>query len=146
MRLDQDLSEWLAPLLHKLEPAERAKLMRSISRFARERNQKRIRSQIEPDGNRFTPRKPSLRRTGNIKRGAMFTKLRLNKFLMQTSTASNAEVFWAGRTGRIAQMHHFGKQETINGKKYDYPSRHLLGLNNIDEDDMMDMILQHLGN
>lgn len=144
MRIDQDLSQWLEPLLYKLTPEKRLHLMRQVMRLARERNQQRIRQQIAPDGSRFAPRALSLRKTGLIKKRAMFSKIRLNKFLLQSTTSNEAAIFWAGRTGRIAEMHHFGKSETINGQKYNYPARHLLGINDDDEHAIMDLIIDYL--
>lgn len=144
MKVEQDLSEWLAPMMASLGAAERTKLMRRIARMARDRNQRRLRAQIQPDGSAFAPRKTPLNKSGFIKRGAMFSKLRLNKFLLNTANAQEAAVFWQGRTGHIAEMHHFGRSETIAGKKYNYPSRQLLGFSLRDNEDFMDTVLEHL--
>lgn len=149
MNPDQALAEWLNPLLHKLDAAERKKLLGSIARLARQKNQQRIRAQISPDGMRFAPRKAapqkkSLRQTGFIKRGAMFSKMRLNKFIAQQSTSNEAAVFWRGRTGRIAEMHHYGRRETIAGINYHYPARELLGFSAQDIDAILDSVFSHL--
>lgn len=51
------LETWAAPLLRKLEPAERGKLARSLAQQLRRNQQKRVKVQANPDGSMYTPRK-----------------------------------------------------------------------------------------
>lgn len=138
------LGEWLSPLLAKLSSQQRQALMRELSQFMRQQNQARIKNQTEPDGSRFAPRKQQLRKTGTIKRGAMFSRLRLNRLMRIEATANGAAVFWPGRTGRIAEAHHYGQNETIKQLRYSYPARQLLGLTPAEQDELLDKVLAHL--
>jgi phage virion morphogenesis protein len=52
----QQLEEWVAPLLAKLEPAERKKLARTVGIKLAASQRDRIRAQKNPDGSRFAPR------------------------------------------------------------------------------------------
>lgn len=142
------LEPWLNELLHKLSAQERAKLMRLVARDLRQRNQRRIQSQIAPDGSLFEPRKtPARQRKGQIKRGAMFRKLRLSRHLKTQATAQSASIVFVGRVARIADVHHYGLRATVSGKiKYSYPARELLGFAEPDIDTIADRILNHLDN
>lgn len=143
------LETWLNPLLTRLTAQERAKLMRDIARdILRRRNQQRIRRQQAPDGTPFEPRKPQQRKKkGAIKRGAMFKKLRLARFMKTTTTPDSAAVQFVGRVGRIAAVHHRGLRDRINsGTFYDYPQRELLGFGAGDIDLLGNYVIERLGN
>lgn len=57
----QRLESWLAPLLHKLEPAQCRQLAREVARNVRKTNQQSMAAQQSPDGDAWEPRKPRAR-------------------------------------------------------------------------------------
>lgn len=140
------LEPWLNELLNQLSAQQRNKLTRDIARGLRQRNQRRIQSQIAPDGSRFEPRKtPGRQRKGQIQRGAMFRKLRLSRHMKIMATPQSAGVVFMGRVGRIADVHHHGLRDTVSGKiKYNYPERTLLGFSESDIDYVADLVLGNL--
>ncbi len=140
----QQLSDWLAPLLQNLGTSERRKLMQTVGRELRRRNQQRIQRQTDPDGQPYTPR--LRKQKGRIKQQAMFSKLRLARYLRLASTADAAAVQWAGQTARIASIHQYGKTARVsrNGPLHKYAERRLLGFASQDPDDITDIILEQL--
>lgn len=77
--LDQ-IEEWVAPLLEKLEPAQRKQLARTIGTELRKSQRQRIAQQKNPDGSKYTP--------GQKRRAP------LNK----------PKRFYYERTGRVAEL------------------------------------------
>jgi len=144
----QQLAEWGSTRIRKLDTAERRILTRKIATDLRRRNQKRIRDQVSPDGTRWQPRKPQQLRgkSGFIKRGAMFTKLRTIKYLKVSTSTDAASIGFVGRVARIASVHHHGQRERMEGKDtmVDYPERSLLGFASADEAALLDLLLKHL--
>lgn len=140
------LEPWLNALLNRLSAPQRQKLTRDIARVLRQRNQRRIQAQIAPDGSRFEPRKiPARQRKGQIKKGAMFRKLRLSRHMKASATADSASVEFVGRAGRIAAVHHHGLRDYTTGRiKYDYPARQLLGIPDSDIDHIAQRVLDGL--
>lgn len=140
------LEGWLEPMIEKLGARERSKLTRTVAREMRRSNQQRIRRQVQPDGSRFEPRAKLRSSSGRIKRKAMFSKLRLAKWMRITGTPDSATVRLIGRAGRIASAHHFGLRDKItdDGLYHDYPERRLLGFSRDDESRILDMVLTHL--
>src|SRR5690625_4560031 len=96
----QRLEDWVAPLLRQLDPTQRRQLMRRIAIDLRRRQQRRLRAQTDPSGRAWPARKPQRLRSksGSIKRGAMFTKLRTAKHLRLQTDPSSAAVAFLGRT------------------------------------------------
>ncbi len=142
------LEDWAAPLLTRLQPAERRKLARDIARELRKRQAARIRRQENPDGSPFAPRKPQAReQAGAIRRGVMFAKIRQAKFLRGRGMADAATVGFAGRVARIARVHQYGLRDNVdrNGPWHDYPERRLVGYSDADRAVIRDMILERLG-
>lgn len=142
------LAGWVEPLIRKLDPAERRKLMKSVSRDLRKANQERMKQQQAPDGHRWEPRKPrNLRgKKGGIRKKAMFTRLRTAKYLKIHTSPDSAGLAFSGITGRIAAIHHYGLRARVdkNGPRYDYPARELLGFSRSDLDLITDRILGHI--
>lgn len=52
----QRLGDWVAPLLEKMEPAERRKLAREIAKDVTQSQRLRIKAQRNPDGSKYEPR------------------------------------------------------------------------------------------
>ena len=91
----EQLEEWAGPLLEKLQAGERRALARRIGVALRRSQQQRIGEQKNPDGTRYAPRKVQRMRdrAGEIKRGAMFKKIRQSNHLrLQSDAAQEARV------------------------------------------------------
>ncbi|MGM0535552.1 MAG: phage virion morphogenesis protein [Pseudomonadota bacterium] len=142
------LEDWAAPLLERLQPAERRKLARDIARELRKRQAARIKRQENPDGSPFAPRKPQAReQAGAIRRGAMFTKIRQAKYLKGRGLSDVATIGFTGRVARIARVHQYGLRDHVDrdGPWHDYPERELIGYSDADRAVIRDMILDRLG-
>lgn len=141
-----ELTPHLQGLLTALGPAERRQLARDIAADLRQRQQRRIAAQLNPDGTPFEPRKPRLRaKAGRIRRG-LFVKMRTARYLKTESTAEAAVVQIAGRAARIARVHQYGLTDRVgkSGPEYRYPERRILGFGDADQDAIADRILEHL--
>lgn len=144
-----DLSDWLTPLLSRLEPAQRGKLARTVAQQLRRSQQQRIVAQRNPDGTAFAPRKPrELRgKQGRIKRKAkMFAKLRTARYVKASGNASAATVGFLGRINRIARVHQYGLRDRAarGAPDVQYAKRELLGLTAAERELVRDQVLQHL--
>lgn len=144
-----DLSNWLTPLLTRLEPAARGKLAREVAQQLRRSQQQRVIAQRNPDGTPYEPRKERQLRVkqGRIKRKAkMFTKLRTARYLKATGTAGAATVAFAGRISRIARVHQYGLRDRAERGAPDvqYAQRELLGFTNDEREYIRDQVLAHL--
>ena len=145
------LEGWLQPLLDRLTDAERRKLALDIARELRRENAATIRAQQGPDGEAWAPRKNALRdQQGQIRKGrrsqTMFAKLAGTKHLRAQVEDGDAVVAFAGRTERIARVHHFGLRDSVKpgGPEYDYPARPLLGITTVQANRMCDMVIARL--
>lgn len=141
------LDAYLASLLAKLDAPQRRLLARAIAVELRRRQAARIAAQRNPDGSAYAPRKPQLRhKRGGIRR-AMFSRLRMARYLKGEADPNTAVVTFAGTTQRIATVHHFGLRDRVNknGLMAQYPARELLGLDAADVDTITDLVLRHLG-
>jgi phage virion morphogenesis protein len=149
------LETWAAPLLARLQPAERRALARTIARELRASQAQRIATQQAPDGAAYTPRKPQKTMPGQqvrkaprgAIRAAMFLRLKSAKYLRATAAPQEAAVGFAGRAARIARVHQEGLRDVVKpgGPQYQYPARPLLGLTDAERDRIADLLLRHLG-
>lgn len=144
------LEGWLQPLLDRLTDAERRKLALDIARELRRENAATIRAQHGPDGEAWAPRKNALRdQRGQLRKRkaqSMFTKMAGAKHLRAQVEGGDAVVGFAGRTERIARVHHFGLSDRVKpgGPQYDYPARPLLGISDDFTQRLQDRLLSHL--
>jgi len=145
------LQTWAAPLLARLSTGERQRLARAVARDLRQANAANMRAQRAPDGEAWEPRKAKVRdAAGRIKKQAkaqaMFVKLRAAKHLKASGSASEATVGFAGRTERIARVHHAGLRDRVKpgGPQYEYPARPLIGITDDQIEAVRDLLLQHL--
>jgi phage virion morphogenesis protein len=142
------LDNWVAHLVERISPAERRKLLRSIATTLRSRNQERIRAQVNVDGSRYAPRRRKLRaKKGKLRDGAMFTKLRQNRYLRITATSDEASISIPGRAGLLARIHHYGLRDFVSREQRTqtiYTERQILGISREDEVLVKEMLLQHL--
>ncbi len=146
MSESHELEAWLAGMLTKLDAPARRTLARAVAVELRRRQAARIAEQRNPDGSPYVPRKPQLRhRAGRIRR-AMFTRLRLARYMKTEADANTAAVTFAGNALRIATVHQFGLRDRVNrtGLTARYPARELLGLDDGDLQRITDIALMHL--
>lgn len=143
----QRLESWLAPLLHKLEPAQSRQLAREVARKLRKANQQSMTAQQSPDGEAWAPRKHRARDAkGKLRQGPMFRKLRNAKSLKALAFRDAAVVQFVGFAERVARVHQFGLRDFVNpgGAEYDYPARPLIGITQEQIEQISDLILTHL--
>ncbi|MEQ6438402.1 phage virion morphogenesis protein [Comamonas sp. w2-DMI] len=120
----QRLSDWVAPLLHKLQPAERRQLARQVAVMLRRENQRSIAAQHGPLGEAWAPRKSRSRdQRGKLRAGSMFRKLRTARHLRAQTFTDATVLRFVGYAQRIAQVHHFGLQDKVSktGAQYNSP-------------------------
>ncbi|WP_316856229.1 phage virion morphogenesis protein, partial [Ralstonia mannitolilytica] len=137
---------YLAGLLAKLDAPQRRVLARAVAVELRRRQSARIAAQRNPDGTAYEPRKPQLRhKRGGIRR-AMFTRLRMAKWLKAEADPNVAVVTFAGTAQRIAAVHHFGLRDRVNrnGLTAKYPARELLGFDEASIGLVMEAVLRHV--
>ncbi|OHV11203.1 phage virion morphogenesis protein [Kushneria phosphatilytica] len=142
----QQLDDWLAPLIARLDAHERRRLARVVATDLRRAQRERIKRQQNPDGSDFAPRK-SRDRQGAIRRGVMFSKLRTAKYLRTRTSPDGATVGFFGRVASIARTHQYGLRDRVteNGPRVKYAQRELLGFSEADREHVRDLILDHLG-
>ncbi|ARB30215.1 phage virion morphogenesis protein [Pseudomonas tolaasii] len=90
------LETWAAGLLEQLQPAARNQVARSIGQELRRSQQKRVQTQINPDGSKFAPRKKrDLRgKQGRIQRKVeMFKKLRTATYMKARGSTQARTLF-----------------------------------------------------
>lgn len=141
----QQLEDWAGPLLAKLDPRAQRELARTIARDLRRSQTARIRSQRNPDGTAYEPRKKTIRnQRGQIR--TMFSKLRTASHLKLLADPQGAAIGITGRAARIALVHQQGRtdQVTPGGPRIQYPRREILGLNDADREHIRDVLLKHL--
>lgn len=146
----QALETWAAPLLQRLQPAERGRLSRAIGTTLRRSQQRRIAAQKNPDGSTYVPRRKQAagrERAGRIKRAAMFRKLRQAKHLRIRANPHQVSVGFFGRAARIARVHQEGLTDAVskNGRRITYEKRQLLGLTPAETERIKDIVLNHIG-
>lgn len=143
------LETWAAPLLRKLEPAERGKLARSLAQQLRRNQQKRVKAQANPDGSKYTPRKKrDLRgKKGRIRRKLeMFQKLSKVAYLKAKGDGNAISVGFTSRVARIARVHQYGLKDRAErgAPNVRYDQREILGFADADLDLIRDSLLTHL--
>jgi len=141
------LETWAAPLLRRLEPAERRRLARTVGTALRRAQTQRIARQQNPDGTPYAPRKQQLRtKAGRIKRLKMFVKLRQAKHFKIMATDQAVSIGFTGRVGRIARVHQEGMMDSVRpgGPRTRYERRVLLGFTPADHEVVRGLLLEHL--
>lgn len=145
----EQINDLAGALIRSIAPGARRRLLGQIGREIRKSQSDRIAQQIQPDGQRFAPRKPAgqskaRRRKGTIRRKAMFSKLRLAKFLKSGAGPDEAWIGFAGRAASIARVHQEGLSDapTRGGKKVRYIQRVLLGLTGTEQERILDLLLE----
>lgn len=144
------IEDWAGALLVKIEPKERRKINQTIARELRRSQQQRIKTQRNPDGSAYAPRKKAPKRTksGKIKQKAMFHRLSLAARLKMNSDANTVGIAFMARNARIARIHQYGLHDSPGGKspRVKYAKRELLGFTDQDLAMIRDRLIDHLGN
>ena len=126
----------LAGLIATLSPQSRKAMAATIAKRLRKHQQQRIKQQVSPEGQPFTPRRPQPLRAkkGRIKR-EMFAKLRTAKYMKAKGSADDAVVEFTGQVQRMAKVHQYGLRDrpSVRANEVQYQARPLLGL---DAEDM----------
>ncbi|ADW72216.1 phage virion morphogenesis protein [Rahnella aceris] len=139
----------LAGLIAALSPQSRKAMAATIAKHLRKHQQQRIKQQVTPEGQPFTPRRPQPLRAkkGRIKR-EMFAKLRTAKYMKAKGTADDAVVEFTGQVQRMAKVHQYGLRDrpSVRAKEMQYPARPLLGLDAEDMKIVEDELIKLLSN
>jgi len=142
----QQLETWAAPLLAKLQPAKRRVLARTIGTALRRSQATRIRSQRNPDGSAYAPRKRE--QAGQIKRrkARMFERISQARHLKVETSEQAVAVGFMGRVARIARVHQDGRSDRVsrNGPTVRYERRQLLGFTEAERQSIRDLLVEHL--
>jgi len=137
----------LAGLIASLSPAGRRRLAVDMAKKLRQSQQRRIKSQHNPDGTAFAQRKrqPARAKSGRVRR-EMFAKLRTGRFMKARGSDDGAVVEFTGKVQRIAQVHQYGLKDkpARNGAAVEYPVRELLGFTEDDRSVVETIITDHL--
>lgn len=143
--LDQ-LETFLGRFVTALSPREMRGLAGKIGQSIRRTNAARIAANKQPDGSAMQARRP---REGK-RRGKMFRQLRQARLLKVRPSADGVTVGFTGQAQQVAKVHHFGEEDTV-GRTRDgrtirarYAARLLLGIGEMDEDDIMAAVEKHL--
>lgn len=126
-----ELIPWLERINQQLNDSQKRTLNRRLSTKLRAQMKRRIASQSDPDGRRFTPRKRN--QVGSIRSGALFK--RLPKMIKTAYSSRHAEVGFAGRTAEVMAVHQYGKtiKPSPNAKATRYPIRVTVGFSEEDK-------------
>lgn len=145
----QALEDWAGLLLHRIAPAARTSLARTIAQQLRRSQQQRVTAQRNPDGSQYVPRKQrDLRgKQGRIQRKLkMFRKLRTASYLKARGDSNLVSVGFTGRIARIARVHQYGLKDRAERGAPDvrYEQREVLGFTDADLELIRDTLLTHL--
>lgn len=139
------LENWVAPLLERLQPAARRRLSRSIGIDLRRSQQRRIAAQQNPDGTAYAPRRQASGKSGRVKRGAMFRRIRQTRFMKVIAGSESVSVGFTGSAAQIARTHQLGlKEPQTSSRIFKYPRRRLLGFSRTELDHVLEVIARHL--
>ncbi|MFQ2329815.1 phage virion morphogenesis protein [Aeromonas dhakensis] len=142
------LTNWANGLLASMEPAARRQLAGEMARTLRASQAKRIRANIQPDGNPMAPRKPQpkLKKNRGRLRRKMFFKISNTTWLKASASEQQAVVEFVGTANRLATIHQYGLKDRIKGREIRYPARELLGITNQEIEQLEELLLLHLTN
>ena len=129
------LTDWLQRIDTQLDDGQKQALMRRIATRLRQQWSQRIRSQVDPSGAGFIPRKAKGRkfRSKRVKTGAMFTKT--PRLLKTAYSTSHAEIGFAGRMAAIMAVHQYGQvaRPSPTVRPVQYAVRETVGFSSEDE-------------
>lgn len=140
------LTNALDDLAARIAPAERKKLAGEVATDLRAANAKRMRANVEPDGEPMAPRKR--RGSGrlrtkrlrdaprkpkrSVRSERMFRGAAGPKYLRKESSAGEARVGFVGVMARIMAVHQYGQPDTVtrdpSSPTVVYPARVVIGM------------------
>ncbi|MBW3732770.1 phage virion morphogenesis protein [Aeromonas dhakensis] len=140
------LTNWANGLLASMEPAARRQLAGEMARTLRASQAKRIRANIQPDGNPMAPRKPQpkLKKNRGRLRRKMFFKISNTTWLKASASEQQAVVEFVGTANRLATIHQYGLKDRIKGREISYPARELLGITTEEVERLEELLLAQL--
>lgn len=140
------LTNWANGLLASMEPAARRQLAGEMARTLRASQAKRIRANIQPDGNPMAPRKPQpkLKKNRGRLRRKMFFKISNTTWLKARASEQQAVVEFVGTANRLATIHQYGLKDRIKGREISYPARELLGITTEEVERLEELLLAKL--
>ncbi len=129
------LTDWLQRIDTQLDDGQKQALMRRITTRLKQQWSQRIRSQVDPSGAGFIPRKAKGRkfRGKRVKTGAMFT--RASRMLKTAYSTHHAEIGFAGRMAQIMAVHQYGQvaRPSPTVRPVQYAVRETVGFSSEDE-------------
>jgi phage virion morphogenesis protein len=153
----EEFGAYLAGFVARLEPGQRKKMGLRIAAHLQRARSKTIGANVDPDGRPFEPRKPRRplrgaakveKRKRSIKDRKMFLRARTAKLLRKQATADEASVGYTGAVGRIMRVHQEGLKDHVERDRsspvVQYPVRRLLGMNETDQEAILDIVLASL--
>lgn len=86
------------------------------------------------------------KRTGRIRRRAMFRRLSTARYLRSGVDDEGLWVGFSGKVSQIASVHQYGLQDkpSQRGKAVHYPKRELLGTTAADREHLLDLLYSHI--
>ncbi|WP_324037529.1 phage virion morphogenesis protein [Aeromonas dhakensis] len=137
------LTNWANGLLASMEPAARRQLAGEMARTLRASQAKRIRANIQPDGNPMAPRKPQpkLKKNRGRLRRKMFFKISSPTWLKASASEQQAVVEFVGTANHLATIHQYGLKDRIKGREISYPARELLGITTEEVERLEELLL-----
>ena len=136
------LTDWLKRIDEQLDDNAKSQLTQRIATKLKQQWSRRIRSQIDPSGAGFVPRKAKSRRyqSQRIKTGAMF--IRASRMLKTAYSAHHAEIGFVGRLAQIMAVHQYGQvaKPSPNARAVQYAQRETVGFSSEDEQLIIDEI------
>lgn len=138
----QQIHDYIQPVIAALSPGQLKKMATSIAKKMQHNNARRIRSNIDPDGYAFAPRRPQTREP---KTGKMFQKLGRLRNLKRKVSAEGLEIGFFGRITHLADVHHHGLRDKVRPRlEADYAARPLLGITDQDSNDVLEVVLKQV--
>jgi phage virion morphogenesis protein len=120
---------WVRGIAETMSPAKRRQVARKLGIELRKANQARANAQTDADGNAFVA-------PLQVKNSPMFREITNARYFQVKPTDSQVAIGFGGSAGRIAKIHQEGQLSEVrqgSTKKYPYPVRTLLGINDDDE-------------
>lgn len=140
-------SQYLDALMLELSPRKRQIFFSRLGKDLAKINAARIKANVSPDGEAFAPRLPQTKlRAKKGKTKAMFQ--RMGKYIDSKPSSSGLELSFKGFAAKIANVHHFGEEDTPDKKRptlrIRYKSRQLLGISESDLELIVNRILESI--
>lgn len=153
----EELDTFLGEFVSRLEPGERKKLADRVGTFVRQANARRLKGNVDPDGEPFEPRKKqrshrlrekATRLKRRVKTKKMFLRAGGAGYLRRVATAEMATVGYTGAMARIMNVHHRGLRDNVTrdpaSPTAEYPVRRVLGLPDEDRAHVLELLVDHL--